>query len=146
VADLRLLAALAILAIVALAACSAPPAGHGAVASPKVSCVGVPTAKCDEAVASVARSLPNTQPAAIDVSCVSGTCTPQSGAIDTVVTLADGSQLRSSTLSWAEPDAGAGAAATEPPALVVEPAIPVQPACLGVPASMCISSWEYAGN
>jgi len=147
VADRRRLAALVILAIATLAACTAPTPSGGAVASPKVSCVGIPAAKCDEAVASVARSLPNTQPVAIDVSCVSGTCTLQSGAMDTVVTLADGSTLRSSTLSWADPGAGSdgGVAATEPPRPAPpEPAVPVQPACQGVPASMCATMAETA--
>lgn len=66
--------------------------------------------------------------------------------MDTVVTLADGSQLRSNTLSWAEPDAGGDAGATEPPrpAPAEEPAIPVQPACQGVPPSMCETMAETA--
>lgn len=34
--------------------------------------------------------------------------TPESGAMDTVVTLVDGSRLRSTTLSWSEPGAGTG--------------------------------------
>jgi hypothetical protein len=145
--DPRRPVALAILAIAVLGACGAPSASGGAVASPKVSCVGVPVVKCDEAVASVARSLPNTQPVAIDVSCVSETCTPQSGAMDTVVTLADGSTLRSNTLSWADPNAGSdgGVAATEPPQPAApEPAVPVQPACQGVPPSMCATMAETA--
>jgi hypothetical protein len=144
VVDARRGAALAILAIATFAACGAPAASGGAVPSPRVACVGVPAAKCDEAVASVARSLPNTHPAAIDISCVSGTCTPQAGTMDTVVTLDDGSQLHSNPLSWAEPDAGGGAAGTEPPAPAEEPAVPVQPACDGVPAPTCATMAETA--
>jgi hypothetical protein len=146
--ELRRLIGFLILAIATLAACSAPPASGVAPASPKVSCTGVPAVKCDEAVASVARSLPNSAPVAIDVTCASGTCTAQNGAMDTVVTLPDGSQLRSSTLSWSEPDTGSagGGTTTEAPrpAPIPEPVVPVQPACLGVPASMCATMAETA--
>lgn len=139
--DLRRLAALAILAI---AGCGAP-AGSGPPASPTISCVGVPTERCDEAVASVAISLPNTTPVAIEVICVSGTCTPEAGAMDTVVTLADGSQLRSSTNSWSQavaPGPGGNKPLPEP---VPPPAIvPVEPQCQGVPLSWCRTMAETA--
>ena len=142
------MAVLAVVAIAAVMACSGPATSGGPAPSPRVACVGVPAAKCDEAVASVARSLPNSAPVAIDVSCTSGTCTLQNGAMDTVVTLPDGSQLRSSTLSWSEADSGSGGGitATEAPrpAPIPEPAVPVQPACLGVPASMCGTMAETA--
>lgn len=144
--DLPRLVSLAIVAIAIVVACGSPIAAPGA--SPRITCVGVPAAKCDEAVAEVARSLPHTAPAAIDVSCVSGTCTPENGTMDTVVTLADGSQLRSNPLSWSEPGVGTGGGvpATEPPrpAPPPEPAVPVQPACQGVPASMCATMAETA--
>ena len=71
-----------------------------------MSCEGIPATRCDEAVASVARSLPNSPVAGIEVVCVAGTCTEQAGAIDTIVTLVDGSRLRSthsryrSGISW----------------------------------------------
>jgi hypothetical protein len=138
---------LAVIAVVAIAGCGAP-AASGPPASPRISCVGVPAAKCDEAVASVARSLPNTVAVSIEVSCVSGTCTPESGAMDTVVTLADGSQLRSSTLSWSEPGAGTGGGtlgtAAPVPAPVPAPVVPVEPTCQGVPVSMCKTMAETA--
>ena len=123
---------LVILAVVAIAGCVAP-ATSGPPGSPRVSCLGVPAEKCDEAVASVARSLPNTAPVSIEVSCVSGTCTPESGAMDTVVTLADGSQLRSSTNTWSNGQAPANVG----PAPVPVPPPAVEPVCQGVPASMC---------
>lgn len=136
-----------------LAGCGSSVSSGGPAPSPTVTCVGIPAAKCDEAVASVARSLPNSRPVAIDVSCVSGTCTPESGAMDTVVTLADGSTLRSSTLSWSEPGAGAGSggggAEPVPPApgttpMPVQPVVPVEPTCQGVPVNMCRTMAETA--
>lgn len=148
--DRQLLAAT--LALTLLGACGAPPAS-GPGATPRISCVGVPDAKCDEAVASVARSLPNTPVVAIEVSCVSGTCTDQSGAMDTVVTTADGATLRGSTLSWSEPatgggsDGSSGAGATAPPAPAppaVGPDLPVEPTCLGVPVEWCRTMAETA--
>lgn len=141
---------LAIVALVMVAGCGAP-APSGPPATPRITCVGIPADKCDEAVASVARSLPNSAPVSIEVSCVVGTCTTQSGAMDTVVTLADGSQLRSTTLSWTGSDVespGGGAPVSPdaaPPAVVPPPAnVPVEPICLGVPASMCRTMAETA--
>lgn len=142
---------LAVLAIIVIAGCGAP-VSSGPPASPRVSCEGVPQARCDEALASVERSLPNTTIAAIEVICVAGTCTDQSGAMDTVVTLADGGQLRSSTISWSEgaPAPGGVNPPAEPvpgpvePAQPVEPAVPVEPECFGVPASMCRTMAETA--
>lgn len=129
---------LALGAVVAIAGCGSPATSAGPAASATVSCIGIPAAKCDEAVASVARSLPNSQPTSIDVSCVSGTCTVESGAMDTVVTLADGSQLRSSTLSWGDGGQGFGGGPI-PPAPAPAPALPVAPQCIGVPAASCQS-------
>lgn len=134
---------LAILAVMAIAGCGAP-AASGPPASPRISCLGIPAARCDEAVASVARSLPNTAPVSIEVSCVAGTCTPESGAMDTVVTLADGSQLRSTTISWAN-GGGQGPGGVKPlPVPVPPPVVPVEPQCQGVPASMCKTMAETA--
>jgi hypothetical protein len=101
-----------------------------------VSCTGVPAEKCEEAVASVARSLPNTHPAAIEVTCVSGTCTPESGAMDTIVTLADGSTLRSSTVPWGTGGIEPGGKPIPGPPIAV-PELPVAPECLGVPLGKC---------
>ena len=130
---------LVLVAIVAIAGCGAPAGGSGPPASPKVSCLGVPAARCDEAVASVARSLPNSTPVSIDVSCVSGTCTLEAGSMDTLVTLADGSHLRGSTLSWND-GAGGRAAVTVPPVPPIQgPALPVTPQCVGVPMGQCQS-------
>ncbi len=126
---------LAVLAVLVIAGCSAP-AGSGPPASPRISCNGVPQAKCDEAVASVARSLPNTHPAAIEVMCVSGTCTPESGAMDTILTLADGSTLRSSTIPWGTGGVEPGGKPTPAPPIPV-PELPVAPECLGVPLGKC---------
>jgi hypothetical protein len=68
--------------------------------------------------------------------------------MDTVVTLADGSQLRSTTLSWSEPGAGSGGGITGPaqpvPVPVPVPALPVEPTCQGVPVSMCRTLAETA--
>lgn len=140
--DLGRLAALAVLAI---AGCAAP-ASSGPPASPRVSCEGVPASRCEEALASVARSLPNTAAVAIDVICVAGTCTDQSGAMDTVVTLADGSELRSTTIAWSEAGAPApgGVKPMPLPAEPAVPAVPVEPQCQGVPASMCRTMAETA--
>lgn len=137
------------IAVGLLAGCGSPTASSGPPASPTISCAGIPSAKCEEAVASVARSLPNSHPVSIEVMCVSGTCTPESGAMDTVVTLPDGSTLRSSTLSWSEPGAGSGVGTGDgvvPPGepAPAEPAIPIEPACQGVPAQMCRTMAETA--
>lgn len=137
---------LAILAVIAIAGCGVP-ADSGPPASPTVSCVGIPSARCDDAVASVARSLPNTAAVAIEVICVSGTCTERSGAMDTVVTLADGSQLRSTTTTWSEPGAPAPGGVEPipvPEAPPIIPVVPVEPQCQGVPVSMCRTMAETA--
>ena len=64
--------------------------------------------------------------------------------MDTVVTLADGSQLRSSTISWAS-GGGDGAGGVKPlPVPVPPPALPVEPQCQGVPDSMCRTMAETA--
>jgi hypothetical protein len=139
-ADLRTLAVLAILAI---AGCGAP-ALSGPPASPAVVCQGIPVERCDEAVESVGISLPNTAPVTIEVICVSGTCTEESGAIDTVVTLADGSQLRSSTVSWSQPAAPEPNGAIPDPIPVEPPALPVEPQCQGAPLSWCRTMAETA--
>jgi hypothetical protein len=137
---------LAVLAVIAIAGCGAP-ADSGPPASPTVSCVGIPDSRCEEALASVARSLPNTTPVAIEVTCVAGTCTEQSGAMDTVVTLSDGSQLRSTTTSWSEagePAPGGVEPLPAPVAPPVVPVVPVEPLCQGVPVSMCRTLAETA--
>jgi hypothetical protein len=68
--------------------------------------------------------------------------------MDTVVTLTDGSQLRSSTLSWSDPGAGSGGGtsgtAQPVPAPIEPPALPVEPICQGVPLSMCRTMAETA--
>lgn len=136
----------AVLAVVAIAGCGAP-ADSGPPASPTVTCVDIPASRCDEALASVARSLPNTRPVAIEVTCVAGTCTEQSGAMDTVVTLADGSQLRSTTTTWSvagEPAPGGVKPLPEPIAPPLVPVVPVEPLCQGVPVSMCRTMAETA--
>ncbi len=83
---------------------------------------------------------------AIDVVCVAGTCTEQSGAMDTVVTLEDGSQLRSTTIAWSEADAPApnGVKPAPLPAAPALPVVPVEPQCQGVPAAMCRTMAETA--
>jgi hypothetical protein len=136
---------LAILAVVAIAGCGAP-AASGPPASPRISCVGVPAARCDEAVASVARSLPNTAAVSIEVTCVASTCTPETGAMDTVVTLADGSQLRSTTISWANGggQVPGGVKPLPEPVPIPPPVVPVEPQCQGVPDSMCRTMAETA--
>jgi hypothetical protein len=141
--EFRSLAALAILLI---AGCGAP-ATNGPSAPPVVSCEGIPASRCDEAIASVARSLPNSPVTEIEVECVAGTCSEQSGAIDTIVTLADGSRLRSTTMSWSDAGAPAPGGVKEPPMPVPEPGIPVvpvEPECQGVPKSMCLTMAETA--
>jgi hypothetical protein len=137
---------LAVLAVIAIAGCGAP-ADSGPPASPTISCVGIPTSRCEEALASVARSLPNTRPVAIEVTCVAGTCTEQSGAMDTVVTLSDGSQLRSTTTTWseaAEPAPGGVKPLPVPALPPIIPVVPVEPLCQGVPVSMCRTMAETA--
>jgi hypothetical protein len=127
---------LAVIAVLAIAGCGAPTGGGGPPASPTVSCNGVPADRCQEAVAAVARSLPNTAALKIDVTCVSGTCTPESGAMDTVVTLADGGTLRSSTIPWGS-GFGAPGGKPEPAPPIAVPDLPVAPDCQGVPLAMC---------
>jgi hypothetical protein len=137
---------LVVVAVVAIAGCGAP-ADSGPPASPTISCVGIPTSRCEEAVASVARSLPNTTPTAIEVTCVAGTCTEQSGAMDTIVTLSDGSQLRSTTTTWSgagEPAPGGVKPLPVPAVPPIIPIVPVEPQCQGVPVSMCRTMAETA--
>ena len=110
-------------------------------------CTGVPQTKCDEAVASALRSLPNTAIVTIEVVCVTEGCTDESGAMDTVVRTADGSTLRSQTNAWSAPasgepppgaEPGDGSLATEPPAPALpDAAVPRKPQCMGVPAQTC---------
>lgn len=141
--DLR---SLAVSAILAIAGCGTP-AVSGPPPSPVVTCIGIPEARCDEAIESVALSLPNTAPVTIEVLCVSGTCTEEAGAMDTVVTLADGSQLRSTTISWSQAVAPAPGGAKPPPAPAVPaepPAVPVEPQCQGVPVAWCRTMAETA--
>lgn len=141
--ELRSLAALAILLI---AGCGAP-VTNGPSAPPAVSCEGIPASRCDEAIASVARSLPNSPVVEIEVVCVAGTCSEQAGAIDTIVTLEDGSRLRSTTMSWSDAGAPAPGGVEPLPVPVDEPAIPVvpvEPECQGVPESMCLTMAETA--
>lgn len=131
------------MATLAIAGCGAP-AVSGPPPSPIVTCTGIPVERCDEAVASVAVSLPNTSPATIEVICVAGTCTEQSGAMDTVVTLADGSQLRSTTISWSQAVAPAPGGAKPLPEPAQPPVVPVEPQCQGVPAAWCRTMAETA--
>jgi hypothetical protein len=125
----RFAVAVAVLLAVALLNGCGGSAPSGPAPSPRISCVGIPSEKCDEAVASVARSLPNETPEAIDVTCVSGGCTSSSGAMDTVVTLPGGRQLHSTPLTWG--DAGG------PPTPGGLPVLPVQPVCVGVSDVVC---------
>jgi streptogramin lyase len=128
-----LVAAFALAALV-LTGCSGGPGANAPVGSPAITCNALPPEKCDEAVKSVARSLPNEHPVAIDISCVSGSCTLAVGQMDTVVTLAGGSQLRGSTLSWSD-----GSPIGEK-GFPVKPGIPppvVAPICQGVPVDQC---------
>lgn len=116
------------------AACGGPGAS-GPAPSPRITCVGIPPEKCAEAVASVERALPNEHPVAIDVTCVSGACTSDGGAMDTVVTLAGGRQLHASPLSWGNPKAPGGIGV--PPDQPGVPPLPVAPVCLAMPPAMC---------
>ena len=117
-----------LLAVALIDGCGAS-APSGPAPSPRITCVAVPSEKCDEAVASVARALSNETPEAIDVTCVSGGCTSASGAMDTVVTLPGGRQLHANPLTW-----GNSGGPALPPGL---PALPVVPICVGVPDEMC---------
>lgn len=70
--------------------------------------------------------------------------------MDTVVTLADGSHLRSTTISWGTSAGAPGVApgVAEPaqpsPPPVPAPIVPVEPVCQGVPPSMCATMAETA--
>ena len=67
--------------------------------------------------------------------------------MDAVVTLADGSQLRSTTIAWSEavqPAPGGAIPLPEPVGPPVEPVVPVEPQCQGVPVSMCRTMAETA--
>ena len=140
---------LTVLGALTLTACGVPaPSASPQPQPPEVTCDGVPDVRCDEAVASVARSLPNSPIVSIDVSCVANPCSPESGAMDTVVTLADGSQLRGFTVTWSEPDAGQGDGGPGAPApeRVADPTrgLPVEPTCQGLPISECRTMAETA--
>ncbi len=120
----------------ALACASSPPVDPAA--SPRISCVDVPQANCDEAVASVARSLPNEHPTLIEIICASPPCTAASGATMTIVTLADGRRLTSNALPWSDSTAsgGGGVPVPAPGGPGVAP-LPVEPTCQGVPPVSC---------
>ena len=122
-----------VVAVGLIAGCGAA-APSGPAPSPRVTCIGIPTEKCDEAVASVMRSLVDATPEAIDVTCVSSGCTSSAGSMDTLVTLPGGRQLRSTPLTWGD---GAG------PGVPGQPGLPVVPTCRGVPLSKC---QEVAGS
>ena len=67
--------------------------------------------------------------------------------MDTIVILADGSQLRSTTIAWSEAGAPAPGGVKPLPVPVAEPAVPVlpvEPECQGVPKSMCLTMAETA--
>ena len=66
--------------------------------------------------------------------------------MDTVVTLADGSELRSTTISWSQPAAPdpGGKPAPEPAQPAQPPAVPVEPQCQGVPVAWCRTMAETA--
>ncbi len=120
---------LVVLGVIAGCAAAAP---SGPTPSPRVTCVGIPAEKCDEAVASVMRSLLDAAPEAIDVTCVSGGCTSSAGSMDTVVTLAGGRQLHANPLTW-----GNGGGPVFQPGVPGMPQLPVAPTCQGVPEEMC---------
>lgn len=126
-----------VVALGLFAGCGAA-APSGPAPSPRVTCVGIPTEKCDEAVASVMRSLLDASPEAIDVSCVSSGCTASAGSMDTVVTLSGGRRLHANPLTW-----GNGGGPLLPPGVPGVPPLPVVPICLGVPNEMCL---QMAGS
>lgn len=71
--------------------------------------------------------------------------------MDIVVTLADGSQLRSATTTWPtgagqNPDIGKPVPADQatPLPLPPPPGLPMDPVCVGVPLAMCRSMAESA--
>ena len=104
-------------------------------ASPRIDCTGLPATKCDEAVASVARSLPNEHPSLIEIRCLSDPCTASSGTMETTVTLADGRQLHANPSTWFDGNATGGGVA--PPVAPDDPKLPVQPTCQGIPLASC---------
>jgi hypothetical protein len=120
-----------LVALGVIAGCAAP-TSSGPAPSPRVTCVAIPTEKCDEAVASVMRSLLDTSPEAIDVTCVSSGCTSSAGSMDTVVTLSGGRQLHANPLTW-----GNGGGPQLPPVVPGMPPLPVAPICVGIPDDMC---------
>src|SRR4029077_7753078 len=121
------------------AACSGSAAVDPA-ATPAIACTGIPTAKCDEAVASAARSFPNEHPVRVEVDCQAPPCTDASGTLMTTVTMADGRRLAANPGSWFDPNAP-GAAPTTVPSGVPEavpggrgvPPLRIAPICRGVP-------------
>jgi hypothetical protein len=125
------------------AACSGSAAVDPA-ATPVVACTGIPAAKCDEAVASAARSFPNEHPARVDVDCQAPPCTDASGTMVTSVTMADGRRLVANPVSWFDPNAPGGAQ-TPGPAAKPEPVpggrgvapLRIAPICRGVPFTQC---------
>lgn len=111
----------------------APPADPAA--TPRIDCTGLPPVRCDEAVASVARSLPNEHPVLIEARCISDPCNESSGTMETTVTLADGRQLRANPLTWYDGNATDGGAI--PPAAPGDIPLAVQPTCQGIPLASC---------
>ncbi len=101
---------------------------------PDVACVGVPQRPCEEAAASLVRSLEG--PAArITVTCTVTACTDTDGQLQIEVLLADG-RRDSRALGY-----GSNQQAPEPVEL---PVLTVVPICLGVPFPTCKEMAESA--
>lgn len=134
---LRLCAVLLAATSLVVACGGAAPADPTATA--RIDCTGLPAVRCDEAVASVARSLPNDHPVRIEVRCISEPCTESSGAMETTVTMVDGRQLHANPLTWSDASATGGGAVPpgQPAGGPGQVRLPVEPTCQGVPLATC---------
>jgi hypothetical protein len=126
------LAALAVAILVG--ACGGPEPSGSPTGGPAIACVGVPQAKCDEAVASLEGSF-SAPMVEIQVTCLVAACTPIDGQLMLDVLLADG---RRESTGYAYGSAQPGPVQAEPPVL------PVVPICLGLPFATCKEMAESA--
>jgi hypothetical protein len=121
-------------AAILIGACGGPDGSGSPIPEPDVACVGVPQGPCDEAVASLVRSLeaPAVQ---ITVTCTVAACTASDGQLQIDVLLADGRR----------DSRGSGyGSAQQAPEPVAPPVLTVAPICLGVPFASCRDVAESA--
>lgn len=99
---------------------------------PVVECLGVPAATCQEIVSGARNDAPpGAVPMTIRAACTLALCTVQNGEVEIEVRYSNG-ETHTSGMGWA----GADEPGIDQPG-PVEPAVPGEPICLGVPVQTC---------